>query len=87
MRFTSMLKEAIESKTWKELEEGLQKQLMSSVEALLTFKKYPIPNAKVLTKRIKVGNHLVNIFDIILDQCMCSEIPIRISTRLEGLMF
>eukprot|EP00731_Ephydatia_muelleri_P033876 Em0040g26a len=47
------LKAAMESKTWKELDEDLRKQLTSSVEALLIFKKYPIPNSTALTKRIK----------------------------------
>ena len=41
--------------TWKERDEDLRKQLISSVEALLTFKKYPIPNATALSKRLKVG--------------------------------
>eukprot|EP00731_Ephydatia_muelleri_P035285 Em0111g10a len=45
----------MESKTWKELDEDLRKQLTSSVEALLIFKKYPIPNSTALTKRIKAA--------------------------------
>eukprot|EP00731_Ephydatia_muelleri_P035939 Em0181g2a len=49
------LKAAMESKTWKELDEDLRKQLTSSVEALLIFKKYPIPNSTALTKRIKAA--------------------------------
>ena len=66
------LKEAMEAKSWKELDEDLRKQLISSVEALLIFKKYPVPNATALSKRIKVGNRLVS--DIIFDQCMCSDL-------------
>ncbi|KAL5497243.1 hypothetical protein EMCRGX_G013681 [Ephydatia muelleri] len=47
------LKEAMEAKSWKELDEDLRKQLISSVEALLIFKKYLVPNATALSKRIK----------------------------------
>ena len=71
---TEELKEAMEAKTWKELDEDLWKQLISLVEALLTFKKYPIPNATALSKRLKVGNHLVHTYDIILGLCMCSDL-------------
>ena len=70
MRFTNTQK----SDGGKEFDKGLRKQLISSVKALLSFKKSPIPNATALSKRLKVGNHSVHICDIIFGQCICSDL-------------
>ena len=77
------LKEAMEAKSWKERDEDLRKQLISSVEALLIFKKYPVPNATALSKRIKVGNRLVS--DI--NACALIYSNKDFYTTIEGLLF